>query len=99
MLVSALKFVKAFEQMEKEDGHYQNYFKETENGQKRIGPLHFEHWKNAKIFVQFLKTFYDVTVLFSASLSVTSNLYFHKWSIINNHLTMGIYLCVIWLPA
>ncbi|KAL5824836.1 hypothetical protein ACOSQ3_020899 [Xanthoceras sorbifolium] len=84
MVVSALKFVKAFEQLEEEHGHYQNYFKETENGKNRIGPPHSEHWENAKVFVQFLKTFYDVTVLFSASLSVTSNLYFHKWGTINN---------------
>ncbi|KAL5790079.1 hypothetical protein ACOSQ2_004967 [Xanthoceras sorbifolium] len=87
MLVSSLKFLKAFERMEDEDGHYQNYFKESENGQNRIGPPQFEHWENAKVFVQFLKTFYDITVLFSASLSVTSNLYFHKWSTINNQLT------------
>ncbi|KAL5789248.1 hypothetical protein ACOSQ2_004136 [Xanthoceras sorbifolium] len=86
MLVSALKFVKAFERLEKEDGHYQNYFKETENGKNLIGPPHSEHWENAKVFVQFLKTFYDVTVLFSASLSVISNLYFHKWGTINNQL-------------
>ncbi|KAL5851938.1 hypothetical protein ACOSQ3_007056 [Xanthoceras sorbifolium] len=76
MSVSAPKFIKAFEQVEEEDEHCLNYFKETENGQKRIGPPHFEHWKNTKIFFQFLKTFYDVTMLFSASLSVTSNLYF-----------------------
>ncbi|KAL5767181.1 hypothetical protein ACOSQ2_013964 [Xanthoceras sorbifolium] len=63
MLVSALKFVKTFERMEEEDGHYHNYFKETKNGQNRIGPPHSEHWENAKVFVQFLKMFYDVTVL------------------------------------
>ncbi|KAL5845422.1 hypothetical protein ACOSQ4_011380 [Xanthoceras sorbifolium] len=50
MLVSALKFVKAFEWMEEEDRHYHNYFKETENGQNRIGPPHSEHWENAKVF-------------------------------------------------
>ncbi|KAL5770068.1 hypothetical protein ACOSP7_014222 [Xanthoceras sorbifolium] len=64
ILVSALKFVKAFERIEEEDGYYQNYFKETENGQNRIEPPHSD-----------------------ASLSVTSNLYFHKWSTINNQLT------------
>ncbi|KAK2653287.1 hypothetical protein Ddye_013143 [Dipteronia dyeriana] len=87
MLASSLKFDKAFDRLDDEDGHYQNYFKETENGQKRIGPPIFEHWENAKVFVQFLKTFYDVTLQFSASLSVTSNLYFHKWSTSNNQLT------------
>ncbi|KAL5836710.1 hypothetical protein ACOSQ3_013879 [Xanthoceras sorbifolium] len=63
MLVSALKFVKAFERMEEEDGHYQNYFKEIENGQNQIRPPHSEHWENAKVFVQFLQTFYNVTLL------------------------------------
>ncbi|KAK2663701.1 hypothetical protein Ddye_002275 [Dipteronia dyeriana] len=87
MLASSLRFIKAFDRLDDEDGHYQNYFKETENGQKRIGPPIFEHWENAKVFVQFLKTFYDVTLQFSTSLSVTSNLYFHKWSTINNQLT------------
>ena len=87
MLASSLKFVKAFDRMDDEDGHYQNYFKEVENEPKKIGPPNFEHWENAKVFVQFLKTFYDVTLAFSATLSVTSNLYFHKWGTINNQLT------------
>ncbi|TXG72844.1 hypothetical protein EZV62_001423 [Acer yangbiense] len=48
MLASALKFVKAFNRLDDEDGYYHNYFKETENGQNRIGPPNFEHWENAK---------------------------------------------------
>ncbi|KAK0607190.1 hypothetical protein LWI29_010947 [Acer saccharum] len=87
MLTSSLKFVKAFDWMDDEDGHYQSYFKAVENEPKKIGPPNFEHWENAKVFVQFLKTFYDVTLQFSATLSVTSNLYFHKWGTINNQLT------------
>ncbi|KAK0582279.1 hypothetical protein LWI29_023697 [Acer saccharum] len=87
MLASSLKFVKAFDRMDDEDGHYQSYFKAVENEPKKIGPPNFEHWENAKVFVQFLKTFYDVTLQFSATLSVTSNLYFHKWGTINNQLT------------
>ncbi|KAK2662044.1 hypothetical protein Ddye_000618 [Dipteronia dyeriana] len=62
MLASSLKFVKAFDRLDDEDLHYQTYFKEDENEQKRIGPPHFEDWENAKVFVQFLKTFYDVTL-------------------------------------
>ncbi|KAK3225357.1 hypothetical protein Dsin_005219 [Dipteronia sinensis] len=50
MLASALKFVKAFDRMDEEDGHYQNYFKETENEPKKIGPPNFEHWENAKLY-------------------------------------------------
>ncbi|TXG60438.1 hypothetical protein EZV62_015011 [Acer yangbiense] len=86
MLASSLKFVKAFDRMDDDDENYQNYFKPVENEPKRIGPPNFEHWENAKVFVQFLKTFYDVTLQFSATLSVTSNLYFHKWGTINNQL-------------
>ncbi|KAK0583489.1 hypothetical protein LWI29_037478 [Acer saccharum] len=87
MLASSLKFVKAFDRLDDEDGNYQNYFKGNSNEPKRVGPPCFKDWENAKVFVQFLKTFYDVTLQFSGSLSVTSNLYFHKWSTINNQLT------------
>ncbi|TXG57181.1 hypothetical protein EZV62_018494 [Acer yangbiense] len=49
MLASSLKFVKAFDRMDDEDGHYQNYFKPVENEPKKIGPPNFEHWENAKV--------------------------------------------------
>ncbi|KAK3204584.1 hypothetical protein Dsin_018630 [Dipteronia sinensis] len=88
MLSSSLKFVKAFDRTNDEDRHYQNYFMETENEPKKIEPPNFEYWENANEFVQFLKTFDDVTLQFSATLSVTSNLYFHKWGKINNQLTL-----------
>lgn len=35
-------------------------------------------WEKARKFAKFLKTFYNVTLKFSASLSVTSNIYFHE---------------------
>ncbi|XP_024027024.1 zinc finger BED domain-containing protein RICESLEEPER 2-like [Morus notabilis] len=37
-----------------------------------------EDWANTKVFVQFLKTFYEVTLKFSASKHVTSNTFFHE---------------------
>ena len=39
--------IKAFDRIDDEDGHYQNYFKEVENEPKKIGPPNFEHWENA----------------------------------------------------
>ncbi|TXG63912.1 hypothetical protein EZV62_010906 [Acer yangbiense] len=48
MLASSLKFVKAFDRLDDEDRHYQNYFMEDENEQKRIKPPRFEDWENAK---------------------------------------------------
>ncbi|TXG53807.1 hypothetical protein EZV62_019063 [Acer yangbiense] len=66
MLASSLNFVKTFDRLDDEDRHFQNYFKEDENEQKRIEPPHFDHWENVKVFVQFLKTLYDVTLQFSA---------------------------------
>ncbi|KAA0056378.1 putative transposase [Cucumis melo var. makuwa] len=40
-----------------------------------------EDWDNAKVFVKFLKTFSEVTMKFSASMSVTSNI-FHELCLI-----------------
>ncbi|KAK2646777.1 hypothetical protein Ddye_021972 [Dipteronia dyeriana] len=48
MLESAVKLRKAFERMEEEDGHYINYFRESDNEKKRIGPPLLNNWENAK---------------------------------------------------
>ena len=40
------------------------------------GPLEKEDWNRARAFVKFLKMFYDVTLKFSRSLHVTSNIFF-----------------------
>ncbi|KAK3218031.1 hypothetical protein Dsin_012001 [Dipteronia sinensis] len=86
MLESAVKLRKAFERMEEENGHYVNYFKESDN-EKRISPPLLNDWENAKVFIQFLSTFYDITLDFIASLHVTSNIYFKSWCTIFNQLT------------
>ncbi|KAK0608342.1 hypothetical protein LWI29_029252 [Acer saccharum] len=69
---------KAFERMEDDDELYNSYFNESDSGRKREGPPNMVHWNKAKKFVRFLKTFYEVTLKFSATLSVTSNLYFNE---------------------
>ncbi|KAL5815936.1 hypothetical protein ACOSQ3_024314 [Xanthoceras sorbifolium] len=52
----------------------------------RVGPPGSVHWDNAKVFIHFLETFYDITLDFSASLHVTSNAYVVGWSTILNQL-------------
>lgn len=52
-----------------------------------MGPPTKEDWANAKIFVEFLKTFYEVTLKFSASEHVTSNTFFHEICIIQRWLS------------
>ncbi|KAK9283951.1 hypothetical protein L1049_012208 [Liquidambar formosana] len=47
-------------------------------GRKRIGPLTMDDWDNARVFIRFLKLFYNVTLKFSRSLYVTSNAFSHK---------------------
>ena len=79
MLDCALKFVKAFDRLEKEDGHYKLYFCVADgNGKKPIGPPNYFDWENVKTFVKFLGKFYEVTLRFFGLLFVTSNTYFHE---------------------
>ncbi|KAK3222513.1 hypothetical protein Dsin_009538 [Dipteronia sinensis] len=87
MLESALKFQKAFERLEEEDGNYVTYFLEDESGKRKIEPPRFNDWETSRVFVKYLKKFYDVTLKFSASFSVTSNMYFHEVFSIQSELT------------
>ena len=87
MLESALKFQKAFDRMEEGDENYLGYFAEDEHGRKKVGPPLFIDWENARVFVKFIEIFYDVTLKFSASLTVTSNACFHELNAIFTELT------------
>ncbi|KAL5568736.1 hypothetical protein UlMin_025311 [Ulmus minor] len=78
MLNVAIKFQQAFERFEEEDDKYLPFFHEEDGGQKKVGSPTSIDWENAKVFVKFLHTFYNVTLKFSAILSVTSNIYYHK---------------------
>ena len=42
---------------------------------KSKDPPEKEDWKRARAFVKFLKMFYDVTLKFSGSLHITSNIF------------------------
>ncbi|KAH9687231.1 BED-type domain-containing protein [Citrus sinensis] len=86
MLESALVYQKAFERLEDDDGFYRSYFEEKEGGKKRIGPPEHIDWVNASVLNNFLENFYEITKKFSASLSVTSHLYFHEMHSIESNL-------------
>ncbi|XP_050104701.1 zinc finger BED domain-containing protein RICESLEEPER 2-like [Malus sylvestris] len=81
MLDVALKFKKVFSTMaEDEENPLLAYFKEVEDekdedgviivcqtkGRKRVGPPTEEDWSKAKVFVKFLRVFYDMTLRVSA---------------------------------
>lgn len=87
MLMTALKFQSAFDRMAEVDKPYEAYFAEKENNVRKVGPPGPDDWESAERIVKFLKVFYDATLLFSASLSVTSNICYDTISLIKSSLT------------
>ncbi|KAM6545573.1 hypothetical protein CsatB_026309 [Cannabis sativa] len=78
MLEAALKYKSVFKYMEG-DVYYTKYFEEERvNGEKLDGPPEASDWSNAEAFVKFLNSFYQLTLKFSGSLYVTSNLFFQE---------------------
>ncbi|XP_019190332.1 PREDICTED: zinc finger BED domain-containing protein RICESLEEPER 2-like [Ipomoea nil] len=73
MLTAALKYRAAFDRMANEDKLYDAYFKEDENGKRRVGLPSSNDWENVRRLVQFLKIFYDATLSFSSYKTVTSS--------------------------
>ncbi|KAL5570623.1 hypothetical protein UlMin_027198 [Ulmus minor] len=76
MLEVALKCQKAFERYEEEDSKYSQYFLDEEGGKKRFGPPTKNDWANASRFVDFLRSFYQATLKFSATKTVTANCFY-----------------------
>ena len=60
---------------------------DDESGRKILRPPDFEDWDNVKVFVKFLKLFYEVTLQFYGSLYVTSNVFFHELCVMKTELT------------
>ena len=87
MLENAEKFQRAFERLHINDAQYIRYFLDDGSGKKILGPPDFEDWDNVKVFVKFLKLFYEVTLRFFDSLYVTSNVFFHELCVIKTELT------------
>ncbi|XP_062086381.1 zinc finger BED domain-containing protein RICESLEEPER 2-like [Humulus lupulus] len=69
MIESAIKFKKAFENLEV-DANNTKYFDE----ERMDGPPTNLDWEKTFVFVDFLRRFYDLTNRFSGTLYVTSNL-------------------------
>ncbi|XP_059441969.1 zinc finger BED domain-containing protein RICESLEEPER 1-like [Corylus avellana] len=77
MLSSVEKYEKVFALLEEDEGkHF-------------VAPSSIE-WETARLFVRFLKSFYDATLKFSSSKNVTSNSYFIQLCIIQNTLNDSI---------
>ena len=88
MLEVVEKFETTFDRMHEEDVEFSSYFMEVDgNGKhKHIGPPKGEDWVNVRMFCNFLRLFYEVTLCFSGSLFVTSNTYFCELVDIQNEL-------------
>ncbi|XP_028118041.1 zinc finger BED domain-containing protein RICESLEEPER 1-like [Camellia sinensis] len=90
MLEVAKIFEKAFERMEDEDSNYKSYFSGDvgcddgeEGSDKKRAPTESD-WCNCRMFVKFLRLFYNVTKRFSGSLYVTSNCFFDEMFVIQS---------------
>ena len=77
MLESAVKFEKVFLRMDFEDKCYNTQFhkQQTSGG---LGAPNASDFYDCRLFVNFLKLFYNATNKFSSSLYVTSNTFFDE---------------------
>ncbi|KAM2596497.1 hypothetical protein TB2_040933 [Malus domestica] len=82
MLNSAFKFKEVFFKMAFECDSFIAYFKEDDSKEidrvttkaKRVGPPEVDDWERLMSFAHFLKKFYDVTLILSATFTPTSHL-------------------------
>ncbi|XP_010481147.1 PREDICTED: zinc finger BED domain-containing protein RICESLEEPER 2-like [Camelina sativa] len=93
MLTAAIKFRVAFEKLLVEDKLYNEYFMEKEDSgedgaeaEKRVGPPTFANWDEVQRFVKFLKIFFNCTLAFSATKSVTSSIAYNEIVVIERNL-------------
>ncbi|XP_057756550.1 zinc finger BED domain-containing protein RICESLEEPER 1-like [Arachis stenosperma] len=63
------------------------WFEEDSGGKKKVGPPTALDWQHARLFIEFLRIFYEITLSFSSSLHVTSNKCFHEIASIASQLT------------
>ncbi|CAL5404674.1 unnamed protein product [Camellia sinensis] len=85
MLEAAEKFESVFQRMGDEDYNYKHYFLDNEGGEseRREMPT-TEDWDNCRVFLKFLRMFYNATKRFSGSLFVTSNTFYTEIFVIEN---------------
>jgi hypothetical protein len=73
MLEVAVKYEKAFNRLRHQDSSFRVFL----CGEGVDVPMNVD-WERARMFVKFLKVFYDATLSFSGSLHVTTNTFFKK---------------------
>ncbi|KAJ0527824.1 putative HAT dimerization domain, ribonuclease H-like superfamily, hAT-like transposase, RNase-H [Helianthus annuus] len=87
MLETALKFSKAFDRIQDVDFSYRSYFhnevadeetstRKRKKSDKVLGAPDREDWENARLFMEFLRIFFNVTKKISGSKYVSANLLF-----------------------
>ncbi|KAL1341917.1 hypothetical protein AAHE18_09G121600 [Arachis hypogaea] len=74
MLEHAEKFEKAFDRLYDQEPDFLRWFGE-------------DNWQHARLFMDFLRVFYEITLTFSSSLHVTSNICFHEIESVASQLT------------
>ena len=84
MLENAKKYQKAFERLEEEDPNYlrtiRDEAKEKGNDRHEVAwGMDDVNWEKIRIFLKFLKIFYDATLWFSSANYVTSNFFFYYY--------------------
>ncbi|KAK9293198.1 hypothetical protein L1049_021187 [Liquidambar formosana] len=90
MLDGAEKFQKAFERLEEDDMNFLSTFRKGGSDKggkdrwKHLGPPDMDDWDRVRVFVKFLKLFYNATLRFSGSLHVTANVFFLELILLQN---------------
>ncbi|KAL7166879.1 hypothetical protein ACSBR2_037529 [Camellia fascicularis] len=86
------KFERAFERLQEDDFSYRAYFGGDEfgggehdgDGDVARGPPNEAVWNNCRVFLKFLRLFYNATKRFLGSLYVTSNCFYDEMFVIQN---------------
>ena len=76
MLEGAKKCQVAFQLMEEFDKNFKPSLTEEKNEKNGLRPPTYVDWNRIRIFLKFLKLFYDATMRLLRSLYYTSNMYF-----------------------
>jgi hypothetical protein len=77
-LEGAEKCQSIFQPMEEIDKNFKIALNEEKNEKEGLGPPTCVDWNHIKIFLKFLKLFYDTTMQLLGSLYCTSNMYFQE---------------------
>ncbi|XP_019084211.1 PREDICTED: zinc finger BED domain-containing protein RICESLEEPER 2-like [Camelina sativa] len=93
MLTAAIKFRVAFEKLLVEDKLYNEYFMEKEDsgedgarGENRVGPPTFANWNEVQRLVKFMRIFFNCTLSFYATKSMTSSIAYNDIVVIERNL-------------